>query len=203
METMHAAGRRNLPPVPVPRAAVEVSTPVKPETSPASAQDAPVHDAPAGDAPASDESAQNAPVQDAAAQAPAAPDVSGDDEPPAPDVTAWMDAGQSFVARLRAAAPAFAAAAGAQSAVVREVVPPARHRRSRCRVVLRQSDGTETDLTFVGERRRPGASGQAPFDEQISEWLTAGQQRDPAWLVADPDASDGTAVDVTAWIAGA
>ena len=61
--------------------------------------------------------------------------------PPLPTVVrrpaAPMDAAQDFVTRLRASAPSLADAAGAESAVVREVVPPARHRRSRCRVVLR------------------------------------------------------------------
>ena len=47
------------------------------------------------------------------------------------------DDAQRFVTGLRSAATEFAAAAGAESAVVREAVPPARHRRSRCRVVLR------------------------------------------------------------------
>jgi hypothetical protein len=61
-----------------------------------------------------------------------------------------QDTAQEFVTRLRASAPALAAAAGAESAVVREVVPPARHRRSRCRVVLRSSGGAQTDLTFLG-----------------------------------------------------
>src|SRR5690348_16396443 len=50
---------------------------------------------------------------------------------PAPDspaaVTPDDDPGQVFVARLRAAAPRFATAAGALRAVVREAVPPARH----------------------------------------------------------------------------
>ena len=53
------------------------------------------------------------------------------------------DAAQQFVARLRAAAPDFAAAAGAESAVVCEAVPPARHRRARCRLALRFADDTE------------------------------------------------------------
>ena len=160
METMHAAGRRNLPPVP--RSSTEAIPP---------ATDAPVV----------------APVLvDATTQV---------------DATAQVDAGQAFVARLRAAAPALAATAGAESAVVREVVPPARHRRSRCRVVFRYPDGTETDLTFVGERRRPGSSEEDGFDAEITRWLSDGQLRDPAWLVADPEAPDGVAVDVTAWLA--
>nr|WP_239521179.1 hypothetical protein [Blastococcus saxobsidens] len=161
---MHAAGRRNLPPVP--RAAVETALTAR--TAPAVVASPPT------------------------AGTSAAPAV-------AVDVTARIDAGQAFVARLRAAARGFATAAGADSAVVREVVPPARHRRSRCRVVLRLADGTETDLTFVGEHRRPGATDHDVFESQISSWLGAGQPRDPAWLVEDPEALDGLAVDVTAW----
>lgn len=152
METMHAAGRRNLPPVPRTSA----------ETIP--------------------------PAEQAAA-------------PTVVDATALLDAGQEFVTRLRAAAPAFAVAAGAESAVVREVVPPARHRRSRCRVVFRSADGTETDLTFVGERRRPGAPAADELDVEITRWLADGQRRDSAWLVDDEEAPDGLAVDVTAWLA--
>jgi hypothetical protein len=136
METMHAAGRRNLPPVP--RAGTELE--------------------------------QRA------------------------------DAAQEFVARLRSAATDFAAAAGAKSAVVPEVVPPARHRRSRCRVVLRYADGTESDLTFLGPVGSP-ARQRLGFDHQIQRWLSAGQLREPSWLVPDPDAADGVAVDVPAWLA--
>src|SRR3954465_5172828 len=65
---------------------------------------------------------------------------SGDDEKGA----------QAFVARLRTAAALFATAAGARTAVVRGAVPPARHRRSRCRIMLRFPDGGEVDLTFLG-----------------------------------------------------
>jgi hypothetical protein len=113
------------------------------------------------------------------------------------------DAGQTFVAQLRAAAPAFATAAGARNAVVREAVPPARHRRSRCRVVLRDLDGAETDLTFVGEPRQPGTPDHRGFEAQICAWFRAGQPRDTAWIVPDPDALDGLAVDVAAWAADA
>jgi hypothetical protein len=110
------------------------------------------------------------------------------------------DAAQEFVARLRAAARSFAAAAGAQTAVVREAVPPARHRRSRCRVVLRDAGGTETDLTFLGPA---GSAATAPlaFSEQIQGWLAAGGPRSRRWLVVDADAADGTAIDVAAWSA--
>ena len=168
METMHAAGRRNLPPVP--RAAVETVLATLPETPAVAAASVAVIETPTG---------------------------------PVPDAAGRIDAGQVFVARLRAAAPAFATAAGADSAVVREVVPPARHRRSRCRVVLRQADGTETDLTFVGERHRADAAGPDLFEGRISDWLRAGRPRDRAWLTDDPEAHDGLAVDVTAWDATA
>ncbi len=110
-------------------------------------------------------------------------------------------AAQRFVARLRSAAADFAAVAGAESAVVREAVPPARHRRSRCRVVLRYADGGESDLTFLGPVGRSSTPSRVGFELQIQRWLGAGQRRDPAWLVPDADASDGLAVDVTAWLA--
>jgi len=145
LETMHAAGRRRLPPVP--RSGNGVASPA-----------------------ASD---------------------------PAPT----PDAAQEFVARLRAAAADFAAAAGAESAVVREAVPPARHRRSRCRVVLRYADDTERDLTFLGPVGAPGRQARLGFDRQIQRWLAAGQVREETWLVSDPDAQDGVAVDVSAWLA--
>ena len=164
METMHAAGRRTLPPVP--RAGRRgrygcADTPTE--------RLAPEPIAPAG-----------------------APNDGGLHE---------SDAAQRFVARLRAGAADFAAAAGAGSAVVREAVPPARHRRSRCRVVLRYADGTETDVTFLGPAGEPGAPSRHGFDRQIRRWLGDGQRRDDAWLVPDPDASGGFAVDVTAWVA--
>lgn len=114
---------------------------------------------------------------------------------------AQADAGQRFVARLRAAAPAFARAAGAESAMVPEAVPPARHRRSRCRVVLRRADGHQVDVTFLGPAAGPRGHLPAAFDEQIQEWLRAGQPRDHTWLVVDPDAAGGVAVDLTAWAA--
>jgi hypothetical protein len=119
------------------------------------------------------------------------------DSADSPDV----DPGQEFVARLRGAAPEFAAAAGAQSAVVREAVPPARHRRARCRVVLRYAGGNEADLTFLGPAGRPGADTHAGFDSSIQRWLGTGQHRGSAWLVPDEDTPDGVAVDVTAWAA--
>ena len=110
-----------------------------------------------------------------------------------------VDPAQDFVSRLRGAAAEFAAAAGAQSAVVREAVPPARHRRSRCRVVLRYAAGNEADLTFLGPVGRPGPATHSGFDSSIQRWLGTGQQRADAWLVPDDDAPDGVAVDVTAW----
>lgn len=115
-------------------------------------------------------------------------------EPDAP-----VDDAQRFVARLRGAATEFAAAAGAESAVVREAVPPARHRRSRCRVVLRHADGQETDVTFLGPVGSPSASAYPAFDLDITRWLATGQAREDAWLVPDVDAADGVAVDLSAW----
>jgi hypothetical protein len=120
-------------------------------------------------------------------------------EPAAVVADAPVDDAQRFVSRLRAAAGAFAAAAGAESAVVREAVPPARHRRSRCRVVLRSADGAETDVTFVGPVGRPSTEDHPHFDADISGWLAAGQVRDAAWLVPDTESPDGVAVDLTAW----
>ncbi|MGY1603849.1 hypothetical protein [Geodermatophilus sp. SYSU D00815] len=108
-----------------------------------------------------------------------------------------QDPAQQFVARLRAAAPEFARAAGAQTAVVREAVPPARHRRCRCRVVFRAADGAVVDVTLLGPAGRPGRG----FEAQIARWLAEGAPRDPAWLVSDADSPDGVAVDLSAWIA--
>lgn len=191
METMHAVGRRNLPPVP--RAAAETITPAAVEVEvPVAAQQA-VPDAVEAAVPAG---------PDAEIGAAVAPDEGAEEAAPvALDATARIDAGQAFVARLREAAPGFVQAAGAVSAVVREAVPPARHRRSCCRVVFRYADGSEADLTFVGERRRPDAPADEGLDAEITRWLSDGQLRDPAWLVPDPEAPDGTAVDVTAWLA--
>ena len=109
------------------------------------------------------------------------------------------DDAQRFVTGLRSAASEFAAAAGAESAVVREAVPPARHRRARCRVVLRSADGEVTDVTFVGAVGSPSADAQAAFALDTARWLAGGQVRDDAWLVPDVDAHDGTAVDLSAW----
>jgi hypothetical protein len=110
------------------------------------------------------------------------------------------DIAQVFVTRVRSAAADFAAAAGADSAVVCEAVPPARHRRSRCRLVLRYADDTERDLTFLGAAGVPTRS-RLSFDRHIQGWLRAGQLRETAWLVADPDTADGVAIDVAAWLA--
>jgi hypothetical protein len=161
METMHAAGRRTLPPVPRSgrgrdgaRKAPEVRAPV-PAPTPAAA--------------------------------------------PAESPAAEPDDAQQFVTCLRGAAVDFAVAAGAESAVVREVVPPARHRRARCRVVLRFADDTEADVTFLGQAGEPGVPSRHGFDRQIRRWLGSGQVREDAWLVPDPDAPDGLAVDLSAW----
>ncbi len=112
-----------------------------------------------------------------------------------------VDVAQDFVNRLRAAAGRFAEAAGAASAVVREVVPPARHRRARCRIVLRGRDGGERDLTFLGPVSRPAVVPDRTFEAQIQQWLAAAP--DGAGLVADDEAPDGVAVDLVAWTAPA
>ena len=114
-----------------------------------------------------------------------------------------QDTAQEFVTRLRASAPALAAAAGAESAVVREVVPPARHRRSRCRVVLRSSGGAQTDLTFLGPVSSAAAAPERAFDLQIRTWLASELGGGGDWLVPDEDSPDGVAVDVTARSAAA
>jgi hypothetical protein len=213
METMHAPGRRRLPPVP--RAGVELrpaprtgvlSPIVLPDTPstdgaeterfslpPATGeQQAQGRRSPTPDVPR--EPAPTIPPTDTADRVESGPvPVPADPE---------FDAAQRFVARLRAAAADFAEAAGATSAVVAEAVPPARHRRCRCRVVLRYPDDSEADLTFLGSTGAPpAASSRHGFDRQIRRWLASGQRRDGAWLVPDPDARDGVAVDVSAWLA--
>ena len=118
----------------------------------------------------------------------------------APDL---FDTAQLFVSRLRSSAAGFAAAAGAESAVVREAVPPARHRRSRCRVVLRYPSGEESDVTFLGPVSSPTRAREvtlSQFNTSIQLWLGAGQERSRRWLVPDDDAADGVAVDVIAWL---
>jgi hypothetical protein len=79
------------------------------------------------------------------------------------------------VAALRAAAPGFAAAAGAATAGVAEAVPPARHRRARCRLVLLAPGGSETALVFVGAAGRPGADAAVAFTDGIARWLAGGR----------------------------
>ena len=194
METMHAAGRRNLPPVPRPSAespaerTIELRRDDEPEAvSSATTPEALADDDTTAFPPATDVDPLDPEVLAAADE----PELALEDDDPA----------QDFVSRLRAAAEGFATAAGAQTAVVREAVPPARHRRSRCRVVLRYEDGAEADLTFLGSVGRPGTPAWVGFDEQIQQWLGDGQHRAPAWLVEDPEASDGVAVDVPAWLA--
>ncbi|WP_142024615.1 hypothetical protein [Blastococcus colisei] len=126
-----------------------------------------------------------------------------EDRRPAVPEPRELDLAQQFVARLRAAAADFAETAGAVSAVVREAVPPARHRRARCRLVLRYADDREVDVTFLGTAGLPGAPSRHGFDRQIRRWLAAGQRRDDAWLVTDPDAPDGLAIDLSAWVRAA
>lgn len=214
METMHPAGRRNLPPVPRPALDAPEAPGGLPEESPAEQTMELRRRLP-------DEEPAEAPVPSAGVDT--AHDDTDDDTAvfgPAlvfsdavldPEVLAAADEpehaledddpAQGFVSRLRASATEFAAAAGAQTAVVREAVPPARHRRSRCRVVLRYADGAEADLTFLGSVGRPGTPAWQGFDAQIQSWLGTGQQRQSAWLVEDTEAPDGVAVDVPAWLA--
>jgi hypothetical protein len=183
METLHAAGRRTLPPVP--RVGQERTSAAEPRPAAVAARRTAVETRNAAAPPAEGEAAPPAAV---------APEIPGRSR-------TGEDAAQQFVERLRSAAPDFAEAAGAESAVVCEAVPPARHRRSRCRVVLRFADDTENDVTFLGPSGAPGMPSRHGFDRQIRRWLGAGQQRDAAWLIPDPDASDGMAVDVIAWLA--
>jgi hypothetical protein len=110
-------------------------------------------------------------------------------------------AAQQFVAGMRAAAAGFAAASGGQSTVVAEVVPPARHRRARCRVVLRYAGGAESDTTFLGPAGAPTLAAREWFEGEIRHWLAAAAPRDPSWLVTDPAVPGGSAVDVCAWAA--
>ncbi|MGY1743213.1 MULTISPECIES: hypothetical protein [unclassified Blastococcus] len=123
--------------------------------------------------------------------------------PPLPAVTRLSDGqpdpAQEFVNRVRAAAPTFALAAGAETAVVREVVPPARHRRARCRLVLRFAGEVEVDLTFLGPVSRGAVAADGGFDTQIQTWLASDRRNEEAWLVADEESPDGLAVDVVAW----
>jgi hypothetical protein len=204
METMHATGRRRLPPVPRPSrdrnvvedvavAVIDSDDPIterleldltEDDGGPATERfevDFSDDEFPEDDAPPAEE----IPVATAVAEEPQ---------------TSELDAAQEFVVRLRAAAAEFAEAAGATNAVVREAVPPARHRRARCRVVLRYDDDTESDVTFLGPAGSPGTRSRHGFDRQIRRWLGSGQHREDAWVVADPDAPDGLAVDVTAWL---
>ncbi len=226
METMHAAGRRRLPPVPqlsseqaatlllpargsrsgtTRQAMLDVATErfvlgpptgERPAARPAFRREALRAERTSAAAPADDDTARLEPV-----------DTTTDEDvdvvvAAAPTTAPEQDAAQRFVARLRTAATDFAEAAGAASAVVREAVPPARHRRARCRVVLRFLDGTEIDVTFLGPAGAPsGAPSRHGFDRQIRRWLGAGQHRADAWLVPDPEAPGGLAVDVTAWLA--
>jgi hypothetical protein len=224
METMHAAGRRNLPPVPRPSAERTGSTPEPAGPVLVAERPAPRTSSGIADADLAETGRFEPYVDDAetgrfepipAASPDTAADEPSDDgdrlRPPEggsvtvvdPPAVAEDDLAQRFVARLRSAAVDFAEAAGAESAVVREAVPPARHRRSRCRVVLRYADGAETDLTFLGPVERPGRAALRAFDAEITRWLASGQRREAAWLVRDPDAADGIAVDVTAWSAAA
>ena len=190
METMHASGRRNLPPVPRPAAHAADAAGLPGELADESPLEQTMELRRRAPESAAD-SATELTVDPELLAVADEPELALEDDDPA----------QDFVSRLRAAAADFAAAAGADTAVVREAVPPARHRRSRCRVVLRYPDGGEADLTFLGAVGRPGTPAWQGFDQQIQRWLGTGQQRQAAWLVEDVEASDGVAVDVPAWLA--
>jgi hypothetical protein len=215
---MHAAGRRTLPPVPrADRAgsAVRPSAPSPVEEPSDGPTERFVVDLATGEQRAADPDEADIPPDavvpqgtgpDDALQGTGTQNLAG--RPPVPrdgpdPETTGVDAGQQFVARLRAAAADFAAAAGAESALVREAVPPARHRRARCRVVLHYADAAPVDVTFLGPAERPGAPSRHDFDRQIRRWLMAGQRREDAWLVADAEAPDGLAIDLSAWVAAA
>ena len=249
METMHAAGRRRLPPVPRPAgsrpaggqltverpapgsidaehsetqvidtrqiAAEEIEAELAALTAGAAATDAAdlAEETVAPDdtdrfqavdvateiAIADDPGAE---TETADAEEEDAPEAADDPtEHPAEAPVDDRDPAQQFVARLRSSAVDFAAAAGAESAVVREAVPPARHRRARCRLVLRYGGGDVADVTLLGPAGAPGRPSRHGFDRQILRWLSAGLVRHDDWLVDDPDAPDGVAVDLSAWVA--
>jgi hypothetical protein len=67
-------------------------------------------------------------------------------------------------------------------------------------VELTYADGTVADVTFLGSAGAPGSPSRHGFDRQIRRWLGSGQRREAAWLVPDEEASDGLAVDVSAWL---
>jgi hypothetical protein len=220
METMHAAGRRTLPPVPrssaepaplarLDPAAEESDTPTErfvvdlttgEQRAVAATDPAEPSDETAEPTDRTPDEVPDVPAPGAAV--PAAVGFPARRRPAAPG-SRELDLAQQFVARLRAAGADFAEAAGARSAVVREAVPPARHRRARCRLVLRYADESEVDVTFLGSAGLPGSPSRHGFDRQIRRWLKAGQRREDAWLVTDPDAPDGLAVDLNAWLAAA
>ena len=67
--------------------------------------------------------------------------------------------------------------------------------------MLRYPGGVQSDTTFLGPAGAPTLAAREWFDGQIRRWLAAGGCRDQVWLVADPAASDGEAVDICAWLA--
>jgi len=223
METMHAAGRRTLPPVPRLSSEAAGTLLLRGRGIPSARAVARTADVaterfvlgpPTGEQRISRPERRRAVPPPADTSPPAGPAAQNEPAPQNPADEDFVreaeratgpehDAAQRFVTRLRAAAGDFADAAGAVSAVVREAVPPARHRRARCRVVLRYADGTENDVTFLGPAGAPsGGPSRHGFDRQVRRWLGAGQQSGDACLVPDPDAPGGLAVDVTAWLAG-
>ena len=205
METMHASGRRKLPPVPRPADAV-ADPAVRGESSDESPAERTMElrrrapeETPAVTS-ADDDTASFEPATDPRDDVTVDPELlAAADEPEL--ALEDDDPAQDFVSRLRAAAAEFAAAAGAETAVVREAVPPARHRRSRCRVVLRYPDGGEADLTFLGRRRSPRHPGLAGL-RRADPALAGHRSAAPVRLAGeDTEAPDGVAVDVPAWVA--
>ena len=194
METMHAAGRRKLPPVPrprperavardVPAAEVDPDGPVTDRSSSTSPRSSRTTAAPRPSASRSsspDRRRTTGPTRrrlaDASDGTRAARPSRRSPEPAASE----PDAAQEFVARLRSAAADFAEAAGAASAVVREAVPPARHRRARCRVVLRYADDSRVrrDVPRPGRAHRgPVPARLRPADPPLARFRTAPRGR--------------------------
>ena len=68
--------------------------------------------------------------------------------------------------------------------------------------MLRYADDGVIDVTLLGSAGAPGdRPSRHGFDRQILRWLGGGLLLGDAWLVGDPDAPDGVAVDLTAWLA--
>jgi hypothetical protein len=55
--------------------------------------------------------------------------------------------------------------------LVAEVVPPARHRRARCRLVLLTGDGGSVGHVFLGAAGRPSADASTALTAAVAGWL--------------------------------